>query len=71
MAIKNPITLYMARVQDAGHTFEAIDILPSLARSRLFREIEAWKGSGSSTTANRLADKAEIIEIVQGSFRRY
>ena len=66
---RNKVTLYMARVEQAGYFFEAIDILPSLARSRLFREIEAWNG-GSSTSANRMADAAQIIELRQGSFRR-
>ena len=63
------ITLYMARVEQAGHFFETIDILPSLARARLFREIEAWNG-GNSNSANRLADAANVFELKQGSFRR-
>lgn len=70
MTIRNPITLYLARVSEAGHTFEAIDIMPSLARSRLFRELEAWKG-GASADASRLADRAEILDLTPGSFRRY
>lgn len=68
--MKNPIVLYIARVTEGGHVFEAVDIMPSLARSRLFREIEAFKG-GASTQASRLADSAEIVEITQGAFRRY
>lgn len=70
MPVNNPITLCAARVSEAGHVFEAIDISPSLAKSRLLRGLEAWKG-GAGDDVNRLADRAEILEITQGSFRRY
>lgn len=64
-----PVTLYLATVSYGGHVFEAAHIMPSLARSILFREIEAFKG-GKSAEVNRLADKAVIREIRAGMFVR-
>ncbi len=62
-------TLYIARVESGGHFFEAVDVMPSLARARLFREIEAFKG-GASVEANRLAEAATVAEVKAGTFRR-
>lgn len=63
-------SLYIARVETGGHIFEAVDVLPSLARARLFRELEAFKG-GQSMEANRAADRATIQEVKPRTFRRY
>lgn len=60
--------LYTARAVRGGHWFEATDIMPSLARARLFHELEAF--TGSSETANDIADRAEITEHRARTFRR-
>lgn len=63
-----PVTLYVARVEHGGHYFEAVDIMPSLARCRLFLHIEGF--IRSSSTANNLADRASIREIRSGTVKR-
>lgn len=62
-------TLYIAHVESGGHFFEAVDVMPSLARARLFREIEAFKG-GASAEADFLAAVSTVTEVKAGTFRR-
>jgi hypothetical protein len=61
--------LYIATVQEAGHTFEAVGTTPPLARIRLYAGIIEFK-RGESQTIRNMVDSAIVRPITSGDFKR-